>query len=123
VSTERFRRTPELRAEARARLDIAPDAPVVGTVAVFRTQKRLDLWLEVAARIAARRPDARFLLVGDGPLRAEVEGHVARLGLGAQVLLPGLQEDVMPYLAAMDVFFVASDFEGLPVALLEAMSM
>lgn len=122
VSTRRFARDAALSAEARARLGIAPGAPVVGTVAVFRVQKRLDLWLEAAARVRLALPGARFLLVGDGPLRPEVDATVGRLGLGEAVLRPGLQEDVRPYLAAVDLFFVASDFEGLPVALLEAMA-
>ncbi|MBM4363047.1 MAG: glycosyltransferase [Deltaproteobacteria bacterium] len=122
VSTRRFVRDPALRAAARERLGISGAAPVVGTVAVFRVQKRLDLWLAVASQLRKSFPDARFLLVGDGPLRAEVDAAVGRFGLGDAVLRPGLQEDVRPFLAAMDLFFVASDFEGLPVALLEAMA-
>lgn len=65
---------------------------------------------------------AHFLLVGDGPLRGEVEAHVRRLGLGERVHLPGLQADVRPFLAAMDLFWSSSEFEGLPLALLEAMA-
>jgi glycosyltransferase involved in cell wall biosynthesis len=107
---------------ARAALGIAPDAPVVGTVAVFRRQKRLDLWLEIARRIAERQPAARFLLVGEGPLRAATEVLAARLGLGGRALFAGQREDVRPYLAALDVYLMSSEFEGLPLALLEAMA-
>lgn len=116
---------PETRAATRQRLGIPPDAPVVGTVAVFRRQKRLDQWLEAAAQLVQGRgpaADAHFLLVGDGPLRAEVEAQVAALGLGGRVHLPGLQEDVRPFFAAMDLFLSSSEFEGLPLALLEAMA-
>lgn len=107
----------------RHALAIPDDAPVVGTVAVFRDQKRLDLWLEAAARLhgdPAPEHPAHFLLVGDGPLRASLEDRVRNLGLGGRVHLPGLQEDVRPYLAAMDVFLMSSRYEGLPLALLEA---
>jgi glycosyltransferase involved in cell wall biosynthesis len=109
-------------AHARAALGLGA-APVVGTVAVMRRQKRLDLWLAAASRIAAEVPEARFLIVGDGPERSAVEAEVSRLGLAGRVLLPGLQSDVRPFLAAIDVFLMSSEFEGLPLALLEAMAL
>jgi glycosyltransferase involved in cell wall biosynthesis len=109
-------------ASARSMLGFG-GAPVVGTVAVMRRQKRLDLWLEVAARVAEDVPGARFLVVGDGPERASVEEQVERLCLGGRVVLPGLQSDVRRFLAAMDVFLMSSEFEGLPLALLEAMAL
>ena len=107
----------------RRELGIAADAPVVGTVAVFRLQKRLHDWLAAAQVVLERHPDARFLLVGDGPLRAELEAAAAARGLERAVIFPGLREDVRPYMAAMDVFLMTSIFEGLPIALLEAMAM
>ncbi len=109
-------------ATAKRAIGISGDGPVVGTVAVFRVQKRLDRWLAAARRIVRANPSCRFLLVGDGPEKANVEREIARLGLGHAVILPGLQPDVRPYLAAMDVFMISSDFEGLPLALLEAMA-
>lgn len=123
VSLERFSRSEAARAELRARLGIAEDTVVVGSVAVFRKQKRLDLWLTAASLVLRSQPDARFLLVGDGPLRPQVEQQIRELGLSGKVLLPGLQSDVAAYLAAMDVYLMSSDFEGVPIALLEAMAM
>lgn len=123
VDVNRFSRRGADAHSVRTRFGIAPDAPVVGTVAVFRVQKRLDHWLEAARRIHQQHPETHFLLVGDGPLRAEVEAQLEALALREVVHLPGLQEDVRPYLAAMDVYLMSSMFEGLPVALLEAMSM
>ncbi len=102
---------------------IAPEAPVVGTAAVFRTQKRLDHWLDVAQSVARRIPGVRFVLIGDGPLRGEVEAGIAERCLGESVLLVGFQNKVRPYLAAMDAYLMTSEFEGLPIALLEAMAM
>lgn len=123
VSVDRFVRSDFPREEVRRTLGIAPDSVLVGSVAVFRVQKRLDLWLQVAQQVIAAHPTARFVLVGDGPERAMVERRIAELGLTGRVLLPGLQADVRPYLAAMDAYLMTSDFEGIPIALLEAMAM
>jgi glycosyltransferase involved in cell wall biosynthesis len=101
---------------------IPAGVPVVGTVAVFRFQKRLDVWLEAAKHIRGQLPEARFILVGDGPLKAELEQAVARLGVGEYVHFAGLQTEIRPYLAAFDIFMISSIFEGLPVAMLEAMA-
>jgi glycosyltransferase involved in cell wall biosynthesis len=106
----------------RERYGIAPNAAVIGTVTVFREAKRLDLWLQVARAVAAQVPGARFLLVGFGPLEARLRGWVDAAGLGDAVILPGGQDDVRPFLAAFDVFLMSSDYEGLPIALLEAMA-
>jgi glycosyltransferase involved in cell wall biosynthesis len=122
VSVAHFTRDHEAGAALRARLGIAPDAPVMGTVAVFRAQKRLVEWLRVARSVAEALPAARFLLVGAGPLQAEVDAAIAEFGLQDRVVLPGLQDDVRPWLAAMDVYVMSSEFEGLPVAMLEAMA-
>lgn len=110
-------------APVRRELGISNDAPVVGTVAVFRTQKRLDRWLRVAQAVRTAIPGAHFVLVGDGPLRVDLEAQARTLALQDCVHFAGLQEDVRPYLAAMDVYLMTSAFEGLPLALLEAMAM
>ena len=110
-------------AAVRAEWGIPADAPLVGTVAVFRTQKRLDHWLEVARRVREAVPEVHFLLVGDGPLRAEVEAGIRERGLESVVHLAGLQEETRPYFAAFDAYLMTSQFEGLPIALLEAMAM
>lgn len=123
INVDYFRRNRADRGAVRHQFGISPQAPVIGTVAVFRPQKRLHDWLEAARRLRERVPDVHFLFVGDGPLRGELGRYTARLGLDDVVHFTGLQEDVRPYLAAMDVFMVSSVFEGLPLALLEAMSM
>ena len=110
-------------AAVRAEWGIPADAPVVGTVAVFRMQKRLDYWLDVARQVSNVIPETHFLLVGDGPLRAEVEAGIRERGLESVVHLAGLQEETRPYFAAFDVYLMTSQFEGLPIALLEAMAM
>jgi L-malate glycosyltransferase len=106
----------------RDSLGIPKDAPVIGTIAVFRAQKRLDLWLEIAAKILDAVPTTHFLLVGDGPLKQMLLEKSATLKLTNKVHFVGLQTEVRPYLAAFDVYMMSSIFEGLPVALLEAMA-
>ncbi len=123
VPVAQLQRDSEAGAAVRRDLGIAPDVPVIGQVAVFRPQKRLDLWLETAAAILRQRPEARFVLVGDGPLRGKIETEAHELGLRHAISFTGLQDDVRPYLSAMDLLLVTSEFEGLPLVLLEAMAL
>jgi glycosyltransferase involved in cell wall biosynthesis len=109
--------------DLRQELAIPADHLVVGTVAVFRRQKRLDDWLEVAARVAAARPDVFFLLVGHGPEEEGLRARIDSLGLRGRVRLPGFRADGRRLLALLDLYLMTSEFEGLPVALLEAMAL
>lgn len=122
VNTEKFDPQSEGK-EIKSRLGIPPRSLVVGNVCVFRVQKRLDVWVDAAARLIRDNPDVYFLLVGAGPLFPRIEEEVQKRGLVNRLLLPGLQVDARPYLAAMDIFMMTSEFEGLPVAMLEAMAM
>ena len=106
----------------RYALGIPEDAPVIGTMAVFRFQKRLDLWLEIANKIHDKVSSAHFIIVGDGPLKQMLLEKSMQLKLGNKVHFVGLQAEVRPYLAAFDLYMMSSIFEGLPIALLEAMA-
>ena len=123
VNTEYFQRNESEGKQLRKQLNIPEDAIVIGNVAVFRFQKRLMEWLQVMKNITDKNPNVYGLLVGAGPLENEIKNQLSKLGLQARVLLPGLQTDVKPYFNAMDIFMMSSSFEGLPIALLEAMSM
>jgi glycosyltransferase involved in cell wall biosynthesis len=124
VTTTTFqRKNPLERARIREEYDIPDDAIVVGTVAVFRFQKRLDLWLEIIAEAIKQNPKIYGIIVGAGPLEPMLKEKHAALGLEGKVFFAGLQTNVKPYYEAMDVFMMSSSFEGLPIALLEAMSM
>lgn len=123
VNTDFFQRDSAIGSAMRKQLGIPEDAFVVGTIAVFRFQKRLKEWLEVFAKVSKDNPKVYGLLVGDGPLRMELLAHINKLGLENKIFMPGLQTEVKPYYSAMDVFMMTSVFEGLPIALLEAMSM
>jgi glycosyltransferase involved in cell wall biosynthesis len=122
VNTERFAPGYAGSDNVRKAFGIPADAPVVGTVAVFRFQKRLDLWMEIAKQIHAEVPDAHFIIVGDGPLREELDDKYDALGLKGYVHFAGLQTEVRPYFSLFSLYMMTSIFEGLPIALLEAMS-
>jgi len=79
-------------------------------------------FLRIAAEIQRRRPETEFLLVGDGPLRPELERQTAELGLSERVQFLGDRRDIPAVLAAMDVAVLTSDSEGLSNVILEAMA-
>jgi glycosyltransferase involved in cell wall biosynthesis len=81
-----------------------------------------DTLLEAFVLVVAEQPRATLRLVGDGPRRAALEAQVARHGLGHHVTFTGSAGDVRPFLHGADVFVLASDTEGLPGAVLEAMA-
>jgi len=112
--------TPARRAEARRMLGLPADAKVIGTAARLDGQKSpLDM---VKAFAELRRPDAMMVWIGDGHLREETERLIARLGLGDRFRLAGERSDVPSLLPAFDVFAMSSLYEGLPCAVVEAMS-
>jgi glycosyltransferase involved in cell wall biosynthesis len=107
----------------REELGIPAHAPVVGTVANFRHTKGHGYLLRAAELVRRTVPDVRFLLVGQGPLEAEVRRESDRLGLGGTVIFAGFREDVPRLTAAIDVFALSSLHEGLSIALMEAMAL
>jgi len=121
VDVERFH--PRWPSKALGReLGLKPGAPVVGVVAALRPEKNHELFLETAARIRRQLPDARFVIVGDGPERANIERRMAELALDGAVHLLGTRNDVPEVLSLLDVFLLTSHMEANPVSLLEAMA-
>ena len=110
------------RAEARSRIGVPAEAFVVGCVGRLSPQKApLDL-LAAFARLASVRADAHLVLVGDGPLKAEVIAAVRRANLTDRVHMLGLRRDVPDLMRAFDVFALASRWEGLPRVFPQAMA-
>lgn len=121
VNTKSFQRS--TNSKIRSELGIPEDAIVIGNVAVFRFQKRIVEWLQVIREIQRNNPKVYGIIVGAGPLEKEIKAEWKKLELDNIVFFPGLKKDVKPYFEAMDIFMMSSSFEGLPIALLEAMSM
>jgi glycosyltransferase involved in cell wall biosynthesis len=109
--------------DLRAELGIPADAPVVATVAVMRPQKRLEVLLEAFAAVRAQEPAARLVIAGDGPERPALEAVAQRLALGDAVTFLGRRQDVETIWRGTDVAAMSSDFEGTPLAVLEAMAL
>src|SRR5205809_236285 len=94
----------------------------VGLVARFRPQKRVDRWAEVAAEIYKLNPSIKFLMVGDGPDDDMLRKKIELLNMKDRIELPGMLPDTVGAFKRIDVFLLTSDFEGLPLAIMEAMS-
>jgi glycosyltransferase involved in cell wall biosynthesis len=108
---------------ARDLLHVPEGVPLIGTLARLEEQKNPWLFVRAAALLHRALPDAHFLWCGDGALRGEVERLAQRLGLGAHLHITGYRRDARALLAACDLFWLTSRFEGLPQALIEAMML
>jgi glycosyltransferase involved in cell wall biosynthesis len=121
VDPDRFDPTDDRRAVAE--FGIGSSDRVVGIVAALRPEKDHSTFLRAARLTVDRVPTAKFLIVGEGPMRAEIERHVEVLGLGDRVTLTGCRSDVPAVLRALDVVVLSSySVECFPMALLEAMA-
>ena len=109
------------RAELRREFGLAPDALVVGTLGRLEPQKGVEHLLRAMERILRARPEARLVVVGDGPLRASLGALAERLGIAPAVRFVGWRTDVPEVLAALDVFCLASLWESFGIVLAEAM--
>ena len=107
---------------ARKDLGLPAEAFVVGTIGRLSEQKGHRYLLDAAARVLARRRDARVLLVGDGDQRDALRRQAQGLGIASSVVFGGHRSDVPAVLGALDVFCISSTYEGTPLALFEAMA-
>lgn len=103
-------------------LNLPTSSKIIGIVAVFRDQKRLWIWIDLALKILHKCPETHFVLVGDGEWRTRLERQIEESGKSRNFHLVGVQKQVIPYLSIMDIYLSTSEFEGLPIAMLEAMS-
>lgn len=101
---------------------IAPHTPVIGTLARLHEQKGHVYLLDAVARLRRELPTIKVLVVGDGALRRPLEAQSQDLGLSDAVIFTGTRREVPEILALLDVFVLPSLWEGLPIALLEAMA-
>jgi glycosyltransferase involved in cell wall biosynthesis len=111
------------RQAIRRELALPAKAVVIGNVGRFSTQKNPLDWVRVAGLVGKACPQARFLLVGDGPMRLQVEQALQQAGIAERTTLTGLRRDVPRLLAAMDIFLLTSLWEGLPRVIPQAMAM
>lgn len=110
-------------AEAKERLGIPADCVVAGAAGRLEPIKRLDIFLNAARIIAAEKPGVRFVIAGEGGELAKLRALAQSLKLSDRVLFLGHRDDVYDVLRAMDIIILCSDHEGMPMVLLEALSL
>jgi O-antigen biosynthesis protein len=123
IDAGKFKFSREGRCRLRKEFGVSDDQLLVGSVARFSFQKGHEYMIEAIPAILESFPETRFLLVGDGPERGKIVRKAEELGLQEKVLFAGERQDVADVLSAMDVFLLSSIFEGLPLSVLEAMSV
>jgi glycosyltransferase involved in cell wall biosynthesis len=111
------------RANVFMEFGIENDAILIGTAGRMAPIKGYDIFLEAAKIIASKHSNARFLLVGDGPLLPNLKKRAAVLGLSDKVVFPGFRNDIPDILNALDIFVISSHHEGIPMIVLEAMAL
>lgn len=113
---------PELRAAMRAALGIAEDQILVGNISGLRKIKGVDMFVHAAAEAYPGNANLRFVIVGDGELKPQLEELIQSYRMQNVIRLVGAAEDVRPYLAAFDVAVLCSQAEGFSNSLLEYMA-
>jgi glycosyltransferase involved in cell wall biosynthesis len=112
--------SPAVRDAARRRLGVPVGCTVVGTVGRIDYQKAPECFVDAIAALG--RPEVYAVWIGDGPLRRMVEQRAHRRGLDGRFLCLGHRDDVPELLPGLDVFAMASRYEGMPCAVAEAMT-
>jgi glycosyltransferase involved in cell wall biosynthesis len=97
-------------------------AKVVGIVATLTPEKNHSVFLKAAAQILTQKPDVKFLIVGDGPLKKQLQNLATQLGINSNVIFTGERRDIPNILSSLDIIVLPSSTEGLPIVLLEGMS-
>ena len=113
IDVARFQKIPPRSADGKL---------VIGSVGRLVAQKGYPIFLQMAAQMLQRHTHIHFLLVGDGPVREELEAEAKRLGLAEKITFAGQRDPVETAYGEMDIFVSSSLSEGLPIALLEAMA-
>jgi glycosyltransferase involved in cell wall biosynthesis len=116
-------RTVDDIAAARRELGAATGEFVIGTVTRLHDSKGNSYLIDAAAQVLARRPNAKFYLVGEGPLLDELEAQARALNLGDRFVFHGFAKDVAAVVSAFDLSVFPSLWEGTPLTVFEALAM
>jgi glycosyltransferase involved in cell wall biosynthesis len=121
VDVDRFQPRPA-DPQLAASIGLPPGAPTVAIVAALRPEKNHGLFLEAAALTSRNVPESRFLVIGDGALRADLEARAAALGIADRVLFLGTRRDIPELLGLTNVLALSSHMEANPVSILEGLA-
>jgi len=122
VDVERFRPQHSRSGALRTRFAIDADAPLVGFIGRLSAEKGPDLFLRAALSIRAQRPDAHFMLVGEGAMLKQLQVFASRFGIADAVHFAGSQDDMPAVFNELDVVVSSSLSEAMPLAVMEAMA-
>ena len=111
------------KTKTRREFGFPVEVHIVGTVGRLTPVKGLHHFLKAARIVLEARRDVLFLIVGDGPLRDGLEEMARQFGIHDSVIFLGFREDAVELMSVMDIFALTSLHEGIPMALLEAMSL
>jgi glycosyltransferase involved in cell wall biosynthesis len=106
----------------RNQYNIDSDIPVLLNVGRYVPQKKQAVLIRAMEQIVEDRPDIHLLIVGRGPLEEQLRGEVRELGLEKNITVTGRVDDIHAHYALADIFVLPSEFEGLPITILEAMT-
>jgi glycosyltransferase involved in cell wall biosynthesis len=122
IELDRFR--PDLKKpNLKKQLGIAPDVPLIGAIGRMVWEKGFEYLIAAVPKILHVSQEATFLLVGEGPLRHDLEGLARDLHVHEKVIFTGFRSDIQHLLSIIDVLAVPSLLEGFPMITLEAMAM
>jgi glycosyltransferase involved in cell wall biosynthesis len=106
----------------RTEFSMPRDATVVGTVGRLASAKNYPAFLDLAARLVKDSPNARFVIVGDGPDGNSLKRKAEALKLGDRIIFTGWRDDINRILPAFDIFLLTSSTEAMPITILESMA-
>ena len=106
----------------RKELGIALSSSIVGVIGRLAWEKGLPFFLQAASKVTATFPEIKFLIVGDGPLKAELEKLSNELNIRQNCIFTGFRQDIPDILSAVDMLVMSSLYEGMPMVILEAMA-
>ncbi|GLC97805.1 glycosyl transferase family 1 [Cupriavidus sp. TA19] len=122
IDTTRFRPDSASRERTRCDLGLGPDDVLILNVGRLVPEKDQAMLIKAFSEVNRRIPNARLMIAGDGPLRAELASQIEKHELNHAVLLAGVRRDIPELLQAADVFVLSSRIEGMPLAVAEALA-
>ncbi|RZJ09824.1 MAG: glycosyltransferase [Rubrivivax sp.] len=122
VDTAMFSPRPRGRSSLREALGLAQQTPLLGFVGRLSPEKAPDVFLRAAQALRTRCPEARAVMVGDGPMQQSLMAQAEQLGLTGWLHFLGLRDDMPAIFSELDVVASTSHSEAMPLALMEAMA-
>lgn len=113
---------PMPREKAREMLGFSGEAILIGAAGNLRVPKGYHYLLPAFREVTLKYPDAKLLIAGEGPLKKELERFGRGMGLAGKIFFLGFLKELTPFYSGIDLFVMPSLWEGMPVALLEALS-